>query len=116
MPVRLHRVSQCLFPRGRAGEYLQLAAAVIVEPLDAPLAGDLAIFKDFGWFGHRGLRLSAVLTSSPRFFRVGGGCGSSIPSAKSLALECLGESDRLAGGTNGQSEADLFAGMEGKLD
>src|ERR1700692_1948981 len=55
MPVLLHGVSQCLSPRGRASEYLQLAAAIIVEPLDAPLAGGFAIFKDFGWFGHAGL-------------------------------------------------------------
>src|SRR6266550_919597 len=48
MPVLLHGVAQCLSPCGRAGENLQFAAAVIVKPLDAPLAGRLAILENLG--------------------------------------------------------------------
>jgi hypothetical protein len=44
MPVLLHGVSQRIPPRSRAGENLQLATAIIVEPLDAPLAGCFVIF------------------------------------------------------------------------
>src|ERR1700730_17982786 len=66
MPVLLHDVSQCLLPCGRAGEYLQLAATIIADPLDAPLAGGLAIFKDFGWFRHGGvLRLPRLTRPAP---------------------------------------------------
>jgi hypothetical protein len=50
MPVLLHGIPERLPPRIGAGEDLQHRTAVIVEPLDAPLAGGLAIFKDFGWF------------------------------------------------------------------
>jgi hypothetical protein len=38
MPVLLHGVSQRIPPRSWAAENLQFAMAVIVEPLDAPLA------------------------------------------------------------------------------
>src|SRR5438552_12868695 len=52
MPVRLHGVPECLPARRWAGENLQFATAVIVEPLDAPLAGCSVIFEDLGWFTH----------------------------------------------------------------
>jgi hypothetical protein len=52
MPVLLHGVSQRIPPRRRAGENLQFATAVIVEPLDTPLAGCSAIFENLGWFRH----------------------------------------------------------------
>src|SRR6266853_2312399 len=58
MPVLLHGISQFLPPCGRAGEDLQFAATVTVEPLDAPLVGGFAIFKDFGWLGHGGLHVT----------------------------------------------------------
>jgi len=49
MPVILDRVSQRLPPRGRAGEDFHLAAAVIIDPFDPPLAGYFAILKNLGW-------------------------------------------------------------------
>jgi hypothetical protein len=49
MPVFLDRVPQRLPPGGWAGEDLHLAPTVIIEPFDPPLAGYLAILKNFGW-------------------------------------------------------------------
>jgi hypothetical protein len=49
MPVFLDRVSQRLPPGGRAGKDFDLAPAIIVEPLDAPFAGDFTILKNLGW-------------------------------------------------------------------
>jgi hypothetical protein len=46
MPVLLHGVSQRLSARVGAGEDLQFAAAVVVKPLDAPLAGRYAILDN----------------------------------------------------------------------
>src|SRR5207248_10055801 len=54
MPVLLHGVSQRLSPRVLAGENLQFAMAILVEPLDAPLPRRLAILENIG-------RLSAGL-------------------------------------------------------
>src|SRR5207248_6594585 len=54
MPVLLHGVSQRLSPRVLAGENLQFAAAILVEPLDAPFPRRLAILENVG-------RLSAGL-------------------------------------------------------
>src|SRR6267143_613829 len=52
MTVFLHGVSQRIPPRSRAGENLQFATAIIVEPLDAPLAGCSAVFENLGWVTH----------------------------------------------------------------
>jgi len=49
MPVFLDRVSRRLPPGGRAGKDFDLAPAIIVEPLDAPFAGDFTILKNLGW-------------------------------------------------------------------
>src|SRR5207253_889469 len=46
MPVLLHGVPQRLPPSIGAGENLQFAAAIIVEPLDPPLARCCAILVD----------------------------------------------------------------------
>src|SRR5438132_13037161 len=54
MPVLLHGVSQRLSPRALAGENLQFASAVIIEPLDTPLTGRQPILENVG-------RLSAGL-------------------------------------------------------
>jgi hypothetical protein len=43
MAVLLHGVPQCLPTRRCAGENLQFATAVIIEPFDMPLAGCSAI-------------------------------------------------------------------------
>jgi hypothetical protein len=45
MAVPLNRVPQRSRPLIGAGEYLRLAAFVIIEPLDAPLAGGCATLK-----------------------------------------------------------------------
>ena len=58
MPVLLHGISQCLPPCGRAGEDLQFAAAVAVEPLDAPLVGVSRSSKTLAGSGHRGLHVT----------------------------------------------------------
>jgi hypothetical protein len=50
MAVFPHGVSQRLPAGIGASENFQFAAAVIVKPLDAPLTGYFAIFKDFRWF------------------------------------------------------------------
>jgi hypothetical protein len=49
MPVLLDRVSERLRSRGRAGENLQLASTVIIEPLDPPSAGRDPILENLGW-------------------------------------------------------------------
>src|SRR4051794_28651713 len=66
MAVALDRVPQGSRPRIGAGEDLHLAATVIVEPLDAPLAGQLAVLENFGRLWHRGL-LHAGLTPPSAF-------------------------------------------------
>src|SRR5260221_14782582 len=53
MPVLLHGVPQRLPVRVGTVEDLQFAAAIIVKPLDAPLAGRLAILENHGWLSHR---------------------------------------------------------------
>src|SRR4029077_7722260 len=53
MPVLLHGVPQSLPVRAGTAENLQLAAAVIVKPFDAPLTGRLAILENHGWLRHR---------------------------------------------------------------
>src|SRR6266566_4397468 len=66
MPVRLHGVPECLPARRWAGENLQFATAIIVEPLDAPLAGCSAVFEDLGWFTHSpGVPSPQLWASSP---------------------------------------------------
>src|ERR1051325_5796641 len=54
MPVPSHGVAQRLPSRIVAGANLQFAAAIILEPLDAPLASHCAILENVG-------RLSAGL-------------------------------------------------------
>jgi hypothetical protein len=46
-----------LFARVWAGENLDFATTIIIKPLDAPFSWMLAIFKNFGGFGHHGLRI-----------------------------------------------------------
>jgi hypothetical protein len=51
MPVLLHGVPQRLPPSIGSGENLQFASAVIIEPLDPPLAGRIAILENVGRLG-----------------------------------------------------------------
>ena len=53
MPVLLHGVPQRLPVRVGAGENLQFAAAIIINPLDPSLAGRLPILEPLGWLSHR---------------------------------------------------------------
>jgi hypothetical protein len=49
-------------------------AAIIIEPLDAPLTGCFAILENFGWHGHRGLLLIRyTVTSGPERSPIGRG-------------------------------------------
>jgi hypothetical protein len=73
MPVLPHGVSQRLTSGNRAGEDLQLAPAIIVEPFDAPSAGLHAIPKNLGGLRHNLTRIVLLLrpdrirlASSPR--------------------------------------------------
>ncbi len=52
MPVLLHGVSQRLPVRVGTVEDLQFASAIIVKPLDTPLAGCVAILENHGWLSH----------------------------------------------------------------
>ena len=66
MRVILHRVAQRLPPRAVPVEHLQFAAAIIIKPLDAPLAGRLAILENLGWFkyGDVGLTTAATIVAT----------------------------------------------------
>src|SRR5436190_24311484 len=79
MPVFAHRISQRLSPGIVAGENLQFATAIIVEPLDSPLA---ALLVNLGWFGHRGVPPDARLTPNALFPRRGGGGQVECPMAE----------------------------------
>jgi hypothetical protein len=50
LPIFLHCIPQRLLPCVVAGENLQFATAIIVEPIDPPLAGRSAILENFGWY------------------------------------------------------------------
>jgi hypothetical protein len=52
MAVLPHGVSQCVASCCVATENLEFAPAIIVEPLDAPLAACDAILEYLGWFRH----------------------------------------------------------------
>jgi hypothetical protein len=53
MRVLLHGGPYCPPSREGTGENLhQLACAIIGKPLDAPLAGYLAILENLGWLNH----------------------------------------------------------------
>ena len=52
MAVSPHSIAQRLLPRVGAGENIQLAPAVVVKPLNTPLAGRFPVLEDLGWLGH----------------------------------------------------------------
>jgi hypothetical protein len=80
MPVLLHGVPQRLPVRVGTVEDLQLASAIIVKPLDTPLARRLAILENHGWLSHCLTSCGGSITQA----NVAG--ASSVPSAGS-ALE-----------------------------
>jgi hypothetical protein len=57
MSVVLHRVSQRIPPGGGADKNFHFAAAIVVKPLDAPLAGFYAILENLGWLCHAAISL-----------------------------------------------------------
>src|SRR5438046_10678122 len=65
MSVVLHRVSQPIPPRDGADENFHFAAAIIVIPLDAPLACCYAILKNLGWLCHAAILLASLTPPSP---------------------------------------------------
>src|SRR5436190_18489974 len=79
MPVLAHRVSQRLPPGILAVNISRFAAAIIVEPLDPPLA---ALLVKLGWFGHRDVPPDARLTPDALFPRRGGGGQVECPMAE----------------------------------
>jgi hypothetical protein len=76
MSVLLHRESQRIPPGGGTDEDFHFAAAIIVKPLDAPLACFYAILKNLRWFCHAAILLAALTPSSllPRQQQAGLAC------------------------------------------
>src|SRR5215471_4913096 len=73
MPVLLHSVPQRLPSRIVAGENVQFASAIIVEPLDPPLARRCAILENIcrlsaglGCLCHHWFGLRRITQASPR--------------------------------------------------
>src|SRR6266480_4197219 len=69
MAVLAHGVSECLSPRIVPSENLQFAAAIIVEPLDPPLAGRRAILENLagsvpGWL------VFVIMSRAPKYRNV----------------------------------------------
>ena len=58
--------------RGRSSEDRDLAAAVIVEVFDAPLAGDYPVLKDldFGFNRHAGARPTPISANNQRAWKI----------------------------------------------
>jgi hypothetical protein len=95
MSVVLHRVSQRIPARGWADENLQFAAAVIVEPLDAPLTCLYSILKNLGWLCHAAILLSCANARLPRY-RVSSRLGSPL----GLAAGCGATAGSMSGQTS----------------